>query len=167
MASLGHGISDAVRNHIPVWVDDQVVDLLYTEYKNTGGVLQKDGFSGFRARIKDPKNWVRKSRRQTNSGYERLYACKPVQKATLVVHSPQTDMSANGYVFQVDGKVVAGGKTKLKSVQVDAKVSKNDKTSSRLQDIAFVKFSEEDVRRMRTQMEFGDGYDYFEDERQA
>lgn len=167
MPSIGHGISDAVRNHIPIWVDDQVVDLLYGEYKRTNGILNKEGSGGFRARVRDPKNWVRKSRKTTGSGFERFYQCKPVQKASLIVHSPGSDMSANGYVFQIDGKAVVGGKTKMKSTQVSTTLSRGDKSSSRYTDTIFVKFSEEELRKMRTEMEFGDGFEHLELERQA
>lgn len=165
MISLGHGISDAVRNHIPIWVDDSLVDALFTEYKKAGGVLDRQGF---RSRIRQSDQWVRKSRKNTSTGYERLYHCKTVQKATLIVHSPVTDMSANGYVFQIDGKAVAGGKTKMKSVQVSTQLSRTDKTSVNPTDVTFVKFSEEELQRMRVQAEFGgDGFDYFENEREA
>jgi len=164
MASLGHGISDAVRNHIPVWIDEVLIDLLYEHYKKAGGVLEKPAF---RSRIRQSEQWVRKSRRNTSSGYERLYHCKTVQKATLIVHSPPEDMSANGYVFQIDGKPVAGGKTKMKSVQVSTALSRTDKTSVRPQDVVFVKFSEEELQKMRVQAEYGDGLDYFEHEREA
>lgn len=167
MASIGHGISDAVRNHIPVWVDDSLVEVLFTEYKKAGGVLSKDGSQGFRSRIRSSSDWVRKSRKTTPSGYERLYHCKTVQKASLIVHSPESDMSANGYVFCIDGKPVAGGKTKLKSVQVSTAISRGDKTSVRPQDVTFVKFSEEELQKMRVQAEYGDGFDYFENEREA
>lgn len=163
MASLGHGISDAVRNHIPVWVDSQVVDLLYEGYKKANGPYPKPTFAN---NIKKPENWVRKKRVSTSSGWERQYHCKTVQSAQLIVHSPSTDMSANAYVFKVDGEPVAGGKTKLKSVQISTALSK-DKTSGRLQDIQFVKFSEEEIIKMRTQMEFGDGFSHLEEERIA
>lgn len=165
--SIGHGISDAVRNHLSLWVDEQVVDVLFDEYKKGGGILNKEGSGGFRARVKDSKNWVRKSRRNTSSGFERLYQCKPVQKASLVVHSPQEDDRANGYVFQIDGKAVIGGKTKMKSTHVSTVLSKGDKSSARYSDVVFVKFSEEELRKMRTEMEFGDGFGHLEIERQA
>jgi hypothetical protein len=164
MASLGHGISDAVRNHIPVWVDDQVVNALYTEYKNSGGVVS---LPVFRTRIRLASSWVRKSRKTTTTGFERLYHCKTVQKATLIVHSPPGDMSASGYVFHIDDKPIAGGKTKLQSVQVTSAVSKKDKSSVRPYDVQFVKFSEDELRRMRMGMEYGDGFDRFEVERHA
>jgi|SRR5271166_4072748 len=165
MASLGHGISDAVRNHIPVWVDDPLVEALFTEYKKAGGVLDR---TGFRTRIRQSDQWVRKSRKNTSTGFERLYHCKTVQKASLIVHSPATDMSANGYVFSIDGKPVAGGKTKMKSVQVTKQLSKTDKTSVNPSDVTFVKFSEDELQKMRIQAEYGgDGFDYFENERGA
>ncbi len=164
MATLGHGISEAVRNHIPVWIDDPLIDVLYDHYKQAGGVLDK---AHFRSRIRVSAEWVRKSRRNTASGYERLYHCKTVNKATLIVHSPPSDMSANGYVFRIDGKPVAGGKTKLKSVQVSSSISREDKTSVRPQDVVFVTFSEEELLKMRVQAEYGDGFDYFEHEREA
>lgn len=167
MTSIGHGISDAVRAHISLWVDDQVVDLLFDEYKKGGGILNKEGSGGFRARVKDSKNWVRKNRRNTSSGFERLYQCKPVLKASLIVHSPSGDDCANGYVFQVDGKAVVGGKTKMKSTHVTTALSKGDKSSSRYTDIIFVKFSEDELRKMRTEMEFGNGFEHLELERQA
>lgn len=165
MASLGHGISDAVRNHIPVWIDEPLIDTLYEGYKEAGGVLEK---YYFRSRIRQSDQWVRKSRRNTSSGYERLYHCKTVQKATLIVHSPPEDMSANGYVFQIDGKPVAGGKTKLKSTHVSTSLSRTDKTSVRPADIVFIRFTEDELQKMRIQSEYGgDGYDYFESERGA
>lgn len=167
MGSLGHGISEAVRNHIPIWIDDHLVDVLYEEYKKSGGVLNKEGQSGFKRRVRESSSWVRKSRKTTTSGFERLYHCKTVQKASLIVHSPPGDLSANGYVFCVDSKPIAGGKTKLKSVQVSASLSKNDKTTMRAQDVQFVKFSEEELRKMRTEMEFGDGFERLEFEREA
>lgn len=164
MASIGHGISDAVRNHIPVWVDNQLVDVLYSEYQKSGGTLKKDGFNGFSYKVKQSSDWVRKSRKNTNSGFERLYHCKTVAKATLIVHSPESDQSANGYVFCIDNKPIAGGKTKLKSTHVTIALSK-DKTSVKAHELQFVKFSEEDLRKMRTQMEFGDGFSHLEMER--
>jgi hypothetical protein len=165
MPSLGHGISDAVRNHIPVWVDDPLIEVLFAEYKKAGGILDR---VGFRMRIRVASEWVRKRRHTTPSGWEREYHCKTVQKATLIVHSPESDMSANGYVFYIDGKPVAGGKTKLKSTHVTQAVSRTDKTSVRPQDVVFVKFSEEELQKMRIQSEYGsDGFDYFESEREA
>jgi hypothetical protein len=165
MPSIGHGISDAVRNHISIWIDDNLVDVLYNEYTKSGGTLKKEGVQGFRYKVRNASEWVRKSRKTTSSGFERLYRCKTVQKATLIVHSPATDLSANGYVFCMDSKPVAGGKTKLQSTHTTTAVSKKDKTSVRLQDVIFVKFTEEDLRKMRTQMEFGDGFDQLELER--
>lgn len=165
MASIGHGISNAVRNHIPIWVDDTLIDTLYQEYNKSGGTIAKDGYGGFRRRVKEPSDWVRKSRKNTDSGYERLYHCKTVAKASLIVHSPPGDLSANGYVFCIDGKPIAGGKTKLKSTHVTTAISKNDKTSVKAEELAFVKFSEEELRKMHTQMMFSDGFAYFEAER--
>lgn len=167
MPSLGHGISDAVRNHIPIWVDETLVDILFTEYQKGGGTLKKEGYQGFRSRIRGATDWVRKSRKTTSSGFERLYHCKTVPKATLIVHSPESDQSANGYVFCMDGKPVAGGKTKMKSTHITTALSKNDKTSIKPADVTFVKFSEEELRKMRTQMEFGDGFEHLELERGA
>jgi len=167
MPSLGHGISDAVRNHIPIWVDSQVIDLLYEEYKKSGGTLSKDGYGGFGRRIREATDWVRKSRRTTSSGFERKYHCKTCQKATLIVHSPPDDMSANSYVFCIDDKAVAGGKTKLKSTHISSAVSAKDKTTARPQDVQFVKFTEEELRKMRTRMEFGNGFEHLEFEREA
>lgn len=164
MASLGHGISDAVRNHIPIWVDDDLIEPLYEEYKKSGGVLSK---SNFKARIRSSSDWVRKSRKNTSSGYERLYHCKTVQKATLIVHSPETDQSADSYLFCIDTKPIGGGKTKLKSIHITTNISKNDKTSVRPQDVIFVKFSAEELQRMKAQIEYGDGFDYFEMEREV
>ncbi len=163
--SIGHGISDAVRNHIKVWVDDALVDVLYDEYKKVGGTLSKDGIKGFRYKVQSSSDWIRKSRKTTSSGYERLYHCKTTGKATLTVHSPPGDMSADSYVFCVDGKPVAGGKTKLKSTHVSTSVSSKDKTSVRPSDVTFVKFSEEELRKMKTLMEFGDGFEHLELER--
>ena len=100
MASMGHGISDAVRNHIPIWVDNQVVNQMYDVYKQTGGTLNKEGINGFRSLVTRSDGWVRKGRSKTTSGWERKYHCKTVQTVTLVVHSPDTDMSANAYVFR-------------------------------------------------------------------
>jgi hypothetical protein len=167
MSSLGHGISDAVRNHIPLWIDDSLVDILFDVYAKSNGTLKKDGAYGFRRNIREAGNWVRKSRKTTSSGYERLYQCKPVKNATLTVHSPAGDMSANGYVFCIDGKPIAGGKTKLQSTHVTTALSKKDKTSMRPTDVHFVKFSEEELRKMRTEMEFGDGFGHLEMERMA
>lgn len=166
MASIGHGISDAVRNHIPVWVDEALVDVLFEEFKKANGTLPKDGRSGFRSRIRESSDWVRKSRKNTSTGFERLYHCKTVQKATLIVHSPPKDDCANGYVFLMDGKPIAGGKTKMKSTHITTALSK-DKTSLKPTDVQFVKFSEEELRKMRTQMEFGDGFESLEMEREA
>lgn len=162
MASLGHGISDAVRNHIPVWIDDTLVDTLYNEYQKTLGILSKESF---RVRIRSSSDWVRKSRKNTPSGFERLYHCKTVQKATLIVHSPPTDRSADSYVFCMDAKPIAGGKTHLKSVQVTTAISAKDKTSVNQRDVIFIKISDEELRRMRIQMEYGDGFDWLEVER--
>jgi hypothetical protein len=166
MASIGKGISDAVRNHIPVWIDDAVVNVLYSEYKKANGMLSKEGLSGFKSRIKSASSWVRKSRKSTNTGFERLYHCKTVQKATLIVHSPPKDDSANAYVFMMDGKPIAGGKTKLKSTHVTTALSK-DKTSLKAIDVQFVKFSEAELISMRTRMEFGDGFEFLEMEREV
>lgn len=167
MTSLGHGISDAVRNHIPIWVDDTIVNVLYEAYKGSGGILSKEGTGGFRKRVKESKDWVRKSRRTTDTGFERMYRCKTVQKATLIVHSPPGDMSANAYVFCIDDKPIAGGKTKLKSTHVSTQISKTDKTTSKSEDTVFVKFSEEELSAMRVRMEFGDGFDRLELDREA
>lgn len=167
MSSLGHGISDAVRNHIPVWVDDSLVDVLYDEYKKTGGTLKKEGYHGFRYCVKQSSDWVRKSRKTTPSGYERLYRCKTVPNATLVVHSPETDLSANAFAFCINGKAVTGGKTKLKSTHVTTALSKGDKATTRQEDVTFVRLSEEELRKMRIQMEYGDGFEHFEFEREA
>lgn len=166
MASIGHGISDAVRNHIPTWIDDPTLNILYEAYHKAGGVLSRDGVSGFRHRVRESNNWKRKSRKTTASGYERLYQCKIASKATLIVHSPESDMSANSYVFCIDGVPVAGGKTKLKSVQVSTVISK-DKTSARPHDVQFVKFTEDELTKMRTEMRFGDGFAQLELERGA
>jgi hypothetical protein len=165
MASIGHGISDAVRKHIPVWIDDTLVDVLYEEYKKTGGDLNKDGIRGFRYKVKESSDWVRQTRKTTVSGYERPYRCKTIQKVTLIVHSPKSDMSADSYVFCVDGRPVAGGKTKLKSTHVTAAISSKDKTSVRPSDVTFVRFSEAELRKMKTLMEFGDGFEHLELER--
>lgn len=164
MSSIGHGISDAVRNHIPVWVDNDLIEVLYPQYVANGGILSKDQFA---RRVRNASDWVRKSRSKTGSGFERKYHCKTVQKATLIVHSPETDMSANGYAFCIDGKVVAGGRTKLQSTHVSTKVSRTDKTTSRPEAVTFVKFSEEELIKMRTEMEFGDGFQQLEMEREA
>lgn len=165
MASIGHGISDAVRNHIPVWVDEDLVNILYPEYKNSGGVLSKEVFH---RRLRQSDQWVRKSRRKSGSGsHERLYSCKTVAKASLIVHSPPADKSANGYVFLIDGSPIAGGKTKLQSTHITTAVSKKDKTTIHPRDVIFVKFSDDELRKMRTQMEFGDGFEHLELEREA
>jgi hypothetical protein len=167
MASIGHGISDAVRNHIPVWVDDALIDVLYAEYQKGGGVLKRDGVSGFRYRIRQSADWVRKSRKTTSTGFERLYHCKTVQKATLVVHSPANDESANAYVFYMDGKAVAGGRTKLKSTHITSAVSTKDKTTVKPTEVAYVKLSDVELRRMNTQLEHGSGLEMLEFEREA
>jgi hypothetical protein len=159
MASLGHGISDAVRNHIPIWIDNDLIDTLYDQYKQAGGLLSKPAFA---IRIRKSSEWVRKSRKNTSSGYERLYRCKTVQKATLIVHSPESDLSANGYVFCIDDKPIAGGKTKLKSTHVTTSLSKSDKTTTRCKDVQYVRFSDEELQRVKTQMEFGDGFEHLE-----
>jgi len=164
MASIGHGISDAVRNHIPVWVDDSTIDILFEAYKTSGGILTKEAFT---RRMRESSNWVRKSRKNTESGYERLYHCKTMQKATLIVHSPESDLSANSYVFRIDDQPIAGGKTKLKSTHVSKTVSNSDKTSTRPHEVQFVKFTEEELRKMATQMRFGDGFAHLEFDRGA
>lgn len=155
MPSIGHGISDAVRGHIPIWVDDQLVTILYDEYRRFGGVLSKDNPGGFRSRIKNSSDWIRKSRKSNDKGFERTYVCKTVQKASLIVYSPPDDKSANAYVFCVDGHPVAGGKTKLKSTHVSKVLSTKDKTTTDVDDVVFVKFTTDELRKMKTQMQFG------------
>lgn len=161
---LGKGISEAVRNHIPIWVDTQLIDCLYTEYKKNSGILSKPAFAN---RVSNVSDWVRKSRRRTDTGWEREYTCKTVQKVTLLVHSPESEVSATGYVFNIDGVPVAGGKTKLKSVDVSKILSKSDKSTSRMSDVHFTKFTEEELRKMRIQMEYGDGLQHLETQREA
>lgn len=166
MASIGHGISDAVRNHIAVWVDDSIVDALYEEYNKAGGILKKDGTSGFRYRIRQAGSWVRKSRSNNYpTGFERLYHCKTVQKATLTVVSPASDDSATAYLFHIDGKPIAGGRTKLKSTHVSKVISAKDKTGTKASDTVYVKFTEEELRKMSMQMKLGGGLEYYELER--
>lgn len=162
MPATGHGISEAVRNHIPIWVDEEIVEVLYSEYTKTGGNLPKENF---KRKVRSSDFWKRKSRKKSGSGHERLYACDTVSKATLIVHSPATDMSANSYVFCIDSKPVAGGRTKLQSVHISQSLSKKDKTVTKPIDIQFVKLSESELRAMRTQMEFGDGFAQLELER--
>lgn len=165
MASIGHGISDAVRNHIPVWVDDKLVEALYEEHQKAGGEIGKLGVYGFKSKIRSPGAWIRKSRKHAKDGYERLYHCKNVAKAKLIVYSPEDDKSANAYVFYIGDKAVAGGKTKLKSTHITTNVSSKDKTSLNPTDIQFVKFTEEELQTMRIQTEFGGGLDRLEFDR--
>jgi len=66
--SLGHGISDAVRNHIPVWVDSDLVKTLHDEYKKAGGPLTE---AQFKTRIASSVEWGRNCRKDTDTGYER------------------------------------------------------------------------------------------------
>lgn len=164
MPSLGNGISDAVRNHISIWVDDDLITIIYKDYVASGGVLSQPAFT---LRMRNSAEWVRKSRKNTSTGYERLYHCKSVKKATLIVHSPPADDKATSYIFYIENKPVAGGKTKLSSTHVTKTVSKKDKTTVVPHEVAFVKFSEEELRKMRTQAEYGDGYDHFEFEREG
>lgn len=161
MPSIGRGISDAVRNHIPVWVDNQLVDVLHAEYEKKNFRIGK---TVFRNQIRDPKNWARRSRMKTNSGYERSYTCKPLTNVTLTVHSPITDKSASGYVFELDNKPISGGKTQLKSTHITTALSKGDKTSTK-HDPIFIKFTAEELESMRVRDKFGDGFDHLEDER--
>lgn len=166
--SIGHGISDAVRSHIPVWIDDGLVDILYEESKKINGVISRGSTkSTFRTQIRNSSTWVRKSRKTVSDGFDRLYCCKTIPKATLIVHSPKDDMSADFYVFNMNGIPVAGGKTKLKSTHVSNIISSKDKTSAKPADVTFVKFTEEELRRMKTQMEHGDGFSYLEQDRFA
>lgn len=134
-------------------MDDSLVDSLHNHYVQSGGVLSKASFS---TRIRDSKDWVRKSRRQTNTGYERLYRCKTVQKATLIVHSPDTDMSANAYVFCIDEKPIRGGKTKMKSAQVTKALSKQDKTTVEAYNMAYITLSEKEIESIKVKMDHGD-----------
>lgn len=168
MPSIGHGISDAVRNHIPTWIDNGLADVLYEKYRKANGIISR-GYTkdSFRSVIRNSTTWVRKSRKTTRSGFERLYLCKNIPDATLIVHSPEDDMSANAYVFHIDGEPIAGGKTKLKSTHVSTKISTKDKTSIEPMEITFIKFTKEELRAMKTQMDHGDGFDHLEVEREA
>lgn len=160
MPSLGKGISDAVRAHISIWVDTALTDALYQEYQKSGGNTVKTTFNTY---VKTPETWVRKSRKNNTNGYERLYQCKQIPKATLIVYSPPTDDCANAYLFCVDNKPIAGGKTKLKSTHLTNAISTKDKTSLRPQDVVFVKLTEEEIRAFNTKLIFGDGFDRLEE----
>lgn len=166
MPSIGHGISDAVRNHIPIWVDPNVANLLYDEYKNdaTNKPIKSETF---RSIINKPDAWVRTGRKKTSTGFERHYSCKSIGKVSLIVHSPPEDKSANGYAFYIGKTPVAGGKTKLQSTHVSIKVSSKDKTSSRYEDAVFIQFTKEELEAMSTIDRFGDGLSRLETEREV
>jgi hypothetical protein len=164
MVTIGHGVSDAVRNHISIWIDDAMIDSLYAAYKESGGKLNK---SSFCIRIRQPKEWVRRSRSKTSSGYERVYRCKTVEKATIIVHSPASDMSANGYVLCIDGTAVGGGKTNMKSTRITNALSKSDKSTTSLTKVQYVRFSEAELQTFRIQMEYGDGFHSLDMDREA
>lgn len=171
MSSIGHGISDAVRNHIPLWVDNQLVDTLYDTYTNSNeykksNAIGKEGVNGFRRRVSNAKEWKRVKRKSSNSGWERHYVCKSVKNATLIVHSPETDMSADSYLFLIDNQPIGGGKTKLKSTHTTSSISTKDKTSIRQQDVQFVRLTEDELLRMKIEHQFGDGFGWLEHSRE-
>jgi hypothetical protein len=138
MAS-GHGVSEAVRNHIKVWVTEDVVN-----------AIKRPAYL-----LRDSKAWKRKARRNspTGFGFEREYYCEGVSDAVkLIVHSPESDYSADRYVFMVGDKAVAGGKTKLQSVMHSSAVS-SDKT--KIEKDSFTALSAAELEKISVNMTFG------------
>ena len=167
MAS-GKGVSEAVRNHVGTWLNDvNLLDQLFIAYEKSGGKLKKEAFI---QRIRKSDDWKRQSRKTTGSGFTREYYSDSLggksSKVRLLVHSPKSDYSADSYVFNVDGKAVAGGKTKLQSVFYSTKV-KDEAANPVAQTATFTKFTKAELQAMETKMIYGDCFDQLEFEREV
>lgn len=152
----GKGISESVRNHVSTWVDDGLMDLIYPEYQKTGGKVLK---GDLKLRMKRSEDWKRDNRKKCANGYNREYHSDSITggksgKIKLIVHSPTSDYSADSYVFMVDGKAVAGGKTKLKSVLYSKAVQ-----DKKVETESFVKFTPAELQQIEAKMIYGDGLD--------
>lgn len=150
MAATGHGVSAAVRNHIAVWVSPAVSNAVGKPHST----------------LSKSSSWKRVARRNSPSGYgyEREFRCEGVPKVKLIVHSPESDYTADSYVFLVNDKPVAGGKTSLKSVHTTTAIS-IDKT--KVTDKAeFTAMSAEELDKIQVNLSYGKGsYAFLELER--
>lgn len=137
----GHGISQAVRNHIPIWINEQVAHRLFLAVQKLDGKVNE---LVFKAGVRNPENWKRTTRILIESEYRRWFRCETHEKLGLVVISSLDDQSANGYVITVDNKIAANGFTKLQSVNSTDKLSK-DKTQVTPE---FAEATEQEIKEM-------------------
>lgn len=161
MPSSGHGVSEAVRNHIHTWITDEVASAIYEVSTYTSKSLPH-----FAMNLRTSKNWKRVARRRRTGGFEREFHNAGIPASAdvaLYVHSPASDYSADAYLIKVKGKLIAGGKTKLQSV-FNSTITSRDKTE--LTTPKFVPFTQAQLAAAQVRYEYGDGFDQLEVERE-
>ena len=160
MGASGHGVSASVRNHVSTWVSDETLSTkLYDEYCAVQGNKPKDTKEAFSRKLKSSAQWKRKSRSRSKSGWERTYVHDSIPENTvkLVVHSPESDFSADSYLFFVKNKPVAGGKTKLKSVFYSTAV-KDKVETDKVETEVYTKFTPKELEAIEGKLKYGDGF---------
>jgi hypothetical protein len=154
----GKGISEAVRQTIPEWMDTETVNLL------TEASPALRGYT-----LRDSKSWVRKVRRGNETGHTRTYrnnAAPSSVNLDLEVRSNRKDDQIQYFAFRVGGKFITGGDCKVASVFASANSPNQARVTEKAEKKSTVRrLSQAEIDRINVQSEFGDGFDRLFDER--
>jgi hypothetical protein len=157
--SLGHGISDSVRDCISSWMTDKVINLLYEEAKPT---ISKWNFGN---KLRSSSEWKRISRRRSDkvgvwsrSYYSKLLGKNQVGLIVLTNKKSSTkeeDMYIEYVTITLKGKVIGGGKVSVPSVKLSQKnkqVNIEDFKSESL----FTEFTASELANINSEIEYGE-----------
>jgi hypothetical protein len=166
--SQGRGISDAVRNSVREWIDPVTSDKVAKAAKISDGLA--------RLVLRNPDNWARTARRfiknglGTKTGHSRTYRCNGLEASSKVELEAQTNVADDViqyFVVRVNGKVIEGGVSNVtsvfkKGVKNQARVAVAFTTSAETKTAGFRHMSEEELRRLQTEVDFDSFADLFE-----
>lgn len=162
------GISDAVRQAIPIWVTNDLIDRLFVEYRK----ISKDVSIGtFGVRVAQADAWKRYRRGNDpkGDGFFRTYYCQafgsgPTAKGlvNLEVLTNREDTQIKYVMFKVNGQTVYGGACNVPSTffpKLGYTPTLTDTFSQPKAGVpataAFIPFTEKQLQKLATQYEFG------------
>jgi hypothetical protein len=150
MPASGKGISEAVRQIMPQWLDNETI----------AGLSKKDS-SITASRVKDFKSWVRVVRRKsdTGTGYIRLYKCNTVPDSTnleLEIRTSTKDSEIQYFAFKVNGKYVSGGDCRVHSVYSSAQAQNTARIepAKTTETKGYKRFSQADLDKLNLQVTY-------------
>lgn len=115
LKASGKGISQAVRDTIPDWMDDETADLILAELPRSGRSARWD--------LRNRENWIRNQRRKDpGGGFRRTFDNKAIREGSypnfveIEVKTNSSDSMINYFAIKVNGKFVAGGDCRVASV---------------------------------------------------